>query len=370
MNVLLLEAIVISALLSAVLTFLVMRFAISRRWLAPVRDRDSHSKVVPRIGGVAIFGSFFIMTLLYQAIHPEILSQFGFPFAIFGVGIDKRLLALLTGTLVITASMVIDDIKGLKPYQKLALQILGGLIIIIGGVGVDYINNPFGGHELRLDVWKIPVMLGQVTYHFVVIADILTVIWLVLLMNVLNFADGIDGLAATISGIALFVLMLLSLRPPVTQPATALIAAISFGVVIGFLLWNAPPAKIFMGDSGSMFLGFLIGVLAIIAGAKFATTVIVLALPILDALWVIIYRLYKGYNPFTHPDQNHLHHRFLKAGFSVRQTLVIMGGISLLFGLAALQNSGKGKILLFGLAIVVLVALLLICRMMELRKSA
>ena len=169
-------------------------------------------------------------------------------------------------------------------------------------------------------------------------------------MNVINFSDGIDGLAGTISAIALLVISILSSRLPVDQPATMLLALIGLGSVLGFLVWNLPPAKIFMGDSGAMFLGYLTAVLAIIAGAKLATTLVVLALPIIDSMIVIIGRLVKGKNPMTHADKSHLHHRLLAAGLTVRQTVLVLCGLSVLFGIAALQNNGIGKITIFIIA--------------------
>lgn len=347
-------AIIISGVLSCILTGTVFMLAKKGGILVPVRRRDTHKQPIPRIGGVAIFLAFFVTVLFFRFTDPASVAGFGFPFSIFGFSIDKRLLALLIGALVLVAAMFFDDLRGLKAYQKLAVQILVGFVVVAGGIGITYLNNPFGGLPFQLDAWQIPIQVAGVVYHFVVVADLLVVVWLVMLMNVLNFSDGIDGLAGTISIIALAVLVLLSSRVPVLQPATALVASIGIGAVLGFLVWNVPPARIFMGDGGSMFLGFLIGVLAIIAGAKFATTLVVLAIPILDAFWVIGSRLARGLNPFTTPDQRHLHHRFLQAGFSVRQTLIVLGGISGLFGVAALQQTGIAKIRAFVVAIMMI----------------
>lgn len=344
--------------LSTVLTKLVLVWAGKRNVVSPIRERDVHSKSIPRIGGLAIFASFFIVALVFHFLKPQSLSGFGFPFAVFGLSIDKRLLAVLLAGLVLVAGMALDDIRGLSAYQKLGIQVLVALIIVAGGIGVDYINNPFGGAEFRLDMWKIPIALAGVTYHFVVLADLLTIAWLVFLMNVLNFSDGVDGLAGTVSMIALGVLAILSVHPPVLQPATALLSSIALGAVGGFLMWNAPPAKIFMGDTGSMFLGFLIGVIGLIAGGKLATTLVVLAIPIIDAFTVLASRVIKGKNPFTSADQSHLHHRFLRAGFSVWQILFVLGGLSLLFGAVALQSGGIGKVELSLVALVLTFAII------------
>lgn len=354
--------------LSTVLTKLVLVWAGQRNVVSPVRERDVHTKNVPRIGGLAIFVSFLIMALAFHFLKPASLSGFGFPFAIFGFSMDKRLLAVLLGGLVLVAGMALDDIRGLSAYQKLGIQVVVALIIIAGGIGVDYINNPFGGPEFRLDMWKIPIDIAGVTYHFVVLADLLTIAWLVFLMNVLNFSDGVDGLAGTISMVALGVLAILSLHAPVLQPATALLASIAIGAVGGFLLWNFPPAKIFMGDTGSMFLGFLIGLIGLIAGGKLATTMVVLAIPIIDAFTVLVSRIIKGKNPVTHADQSHLHHRFLRAKFSVWQILLVLGGLSFVFGAVALQSSGIGKVELFGVALALTFVIIGMVEVMGRRK--
>jgi UDP-GlcNAc:undecaprenyl-phosphate GlcNAc-1-phosphate transferase len=342
--------VVISFVVSAILTYVVLKIGQKYKLGLPIRERDVHQKLIPRIGGVAIFLSFLFVALAYHLHDSSSFSGFGFPFAVLGFSIDKRLLAVLAGGAVLVAFMFVDDIRGLSASKKLLAQILVAFIVIAGGIGITYINNPLLGPTIYLNSTLIPVTLGGVVYHIVLWADLLAVVWLILLMNVINFSDGIDGLAGTISAIALLVISILSSRLPVDQPATMLLALIGLGSVLGFLVWNLPPAKIFMGDSGAMFLGYLTAVLAIIAGAKLATTLVVLALPIIDSMIVIIGRLVKGKNPMTHADKSHLHHRLLAAGLTVRQTVLVLCGLSVLFGIAALQNNGIGKITIFIIA--------------------
>lgn len=343
----------ITFLVSVVLTGFVYNAAKRYGIGMPIRDRDIHTKLIPRIGGLAIFTSFFLVAIGYHLSNTGAFSDFGFPFAIFGLSIDKRLLAVLAGGLVLVVFMLIDDIKGLSASKKLLAQILVAFIVISGGIGITYLNNPFLGPTIYLNTVSYPITIAGATYHFVLFADLLAIMWLILLMNVVNFSDGIDGLAGTISAIALLVIALLSGKSPVDQPATMLLALIGLGAVLGFFVWNLPPAKIFMGDSGAMFLGYLIAVLAIIAGAKLATTLVVLALPIIDSLIVIVGRIIKGENPMTHADKSHLHHRLLAAGLSVKQTVFTLSLLSVLFGVSALQNTGSGKITIFIIATIV-----------------
>ena len=195
------------------------------------------------------------------------------------------------------------------------------------GIKIHWFANPLGGLNIELGNW---------TYLFVPL-------WIVLIINVVNWLDGIDGLAVGVSSIASLVLGFLSLTPFVSQTSTALMAFLLAGASLGFLIFNFNPAKIFLGDSGSMFLGFMLAIFAIISGGKLATAGLVLGLPILDAFWVIIRRLYHHQAPWR-ADRLHLHHRFLDAGFSQRQTVFIMYAISATFGVIALATRTSGKV--------------------------
>ena len=163
------------------------------------------------------------------------------------------------------------------------------------------------------------------------------------MINVMNWFDGLDGLTGGLSTIAAVAMVFLALEPMVNQPATALLAAIVAGATLGFLPHNWNPARIFLGDTGSMFLGFMVGVFAIISGAKLATAALILGIPILDALWVIFRRLLAGQSPMK-ADKRHLHHRFLAAGFSPRATVLILYTIAALFGMIALTTGTHGKV--------------------------
>jgi len=337
--------------LSALLSYFLMRIGYRYKLLSYPRKRDTHKKPVPRIGGVAIFASFLLVSLGVYMASPSLLH--------FNVGdflsIDRRMLGIWIGGLLVVLSMLYDDLKGLRAYQKLFIQILIGVVIIGFGVGIDYITNPFGG---RIDLNSIYIPLfhfNGVQYSISLISDLLTLIWVVAMMNVINFVDGVDGLAAGVSVIASLTIALLSLTL-ISQLPTAVVSLILAGAIGGFLIWNFPPAKIFMGDSGSMFLGFMLGVLPIISGGKLATAFLVLGFPIVDGLFVALARLVKGQNPITTPDKTHLHHRFLDAGFSPRQAVISIYIISIAFAWVALRSTPLNKVYAF----LALVALLLV----------
>ena len=337
---------ILAAVLSFALTWWLKSYSLKRKiTLAPLRDRDQHRIPTPRIGGAAIVASFLLVMVLIAIVLPVSATDFGFPFSILGISIDKRLLGILIATVFLSVVMLFDDLKGVPAYLKLASQIISAVILIGAGIGIIYLNNPFG-LVIALDTVKIPFMIGASIYHFFLWADLLFILWVVIMTNATNFIDGLDGLAGSISLIAAVILIFLSLK--VNQPATALMAAVFAGAIAGFLPLNLPRAKIFLGDTGSMFLGLMLAVLTVISGGKLATVLLVFGLVILDAIYVILKRIFRGKNPLTNPDQSHLHHRFLRAGFSPASTLIIISVISLLFGLAGLVSGGQIKIYLIG----------------------
>lgn len=351
----------LSLILSVALTGVVRNFALKRKLAPQLRERDTHSKPVPRIGGVAIFGAFLAVSLIYFLfINPAAVIGGGQWF-----GLDKRIVSIWLASLVIVLAMLYDDLRGLSAWKKLLFQVVAALIVIAGGIGVGTLSNPFGA-AINLDSIIIGVNLFGRIHHIWLWSDILAFIWLIGMMNVINFIDGIDGLAAGVSGIAAFIIFLLSLA--VSQNAVAMIAIILCGATIGFLYWNFYPAKIFMGDSGSMFLGFMLGVLPLISGGKLATAFLVLGFAIVDGLIVAGARIIRGKNPFTTPDKTHLHHRFLTAGFSVPATVLSLYAIAALFGWVALRSTTLNKIIASSVLIVVVAVLILILNQMKKRK--
>ena len=370
---------VVSAVLSFVLALIIRRYSLKNKVAlqAPREGRDIHVKATSRLGGAAIVLSFLIIMIVLVAIyHDKGPVDLGFPFKIFGVAIDKRLLGIILATVFLSAVMLRDDFKGIAPYWKLLAQIFAAVLLILTGVGITYLNNPFG-LAIPLDTVKIPIQIGADIFNFVLWADLFFIAWVVLLTNATNFIDGLDGLAASLSAVAGIILVFLSLK--MGQDATALLAAVFAGVIIGLLPLNLPlnaprslamparsfqrrwggggAAKIFLGDTGSMFLGLMLAILTVISGGKLATVLLVFGLVIIDALYVVLKRLIKGKNPLTTPDQSHLHHRFLRAGFTPTMSLISITLLSLSFGLAGLLTAGKLKIIL--IAVLALFSLVL-----------
>jgi UDP-GlcNAc:undecaprenyl-phosphate GlcNAc-1-phosphate transferase len=320
---------VLSFIVSFILTKIVRNFAIKRKLAMDLpRERDVHTNPTPRLGGVAIFLTFIILVTGYWLLNPAKIDFINV--TNFG-SIDKNILGLLLGSFIVIIGGVIDDIKDLSPTKKILLQIASALVVVALGIKINWFSNPLGGANIELANWS---------YFFIPL-------WIVLIINAVNWIDSIDGLAggiSTIGAIVLFVLSYNLIAVDPNQQVTALLAIIFAGSVLGFLPHNFSKTKIFLGDSGSMFLGFMLAVLAVISGAKVATAALVLGIPIIDAAWVIIRRLINR-QPIWQADKFHLPHRFLQAGFNQRQTVVILYVVSALFGLVALSSTAQGKLI-------------------------
>ncbi|MCS7050590.1 MAG: undecaprenyl/decaprenyl-phosphate alpha-N-acetylglucosaminyl 1-phosphate transferase, partial [Thermomicrobium sp.] len=266
----------------------------------PTEPRWVHTKPVPRIGGLAMFVGFL----------SGLAVTFALPVERFPVEVERILLLVLGASLILAAHLY-DDLIGLSPRAKLAWQIVGASVAVLPrlrgpdhGLVIEQFNSPFGG------VVVLPLL----------IAIPATIFWIVGMMNTVNFLDGLDGLAGSVTLIAALVLFVHTFfRPPGNPQFTiSLLAAALLGAVGGFLLFNWHPARIMMGDSGAMLLGYTLAILAIIGGAKIATALLVLWVPILDVAWLIVYRLWNGRSPME-ADRGHLHHRLLDLGWSQRR---------------------------------------------------
>lgn len=313
-----LKSFIFSAITGALFCWLVMllarRFGFVDR---PDGYRKLHIGEIPRLGGVGIFAGFSAPLLILWA-FPEVSQVSRLVYADL-----SRLGIIMLGALLILAVGVFDDVKGLRARYKLLAQIVVAAIVFTLGFRIDVVSNPFG-EPLVLGIFALPV----------------TVFWLVGCMNAVNLLDGIDGLAA---GICLFVCITLMLLNVVFENLFAvLLMSCLGGAIFSFLLYNFPPAKMFMGDSGSLLLGYMIAVLSIVGGTRKAETaialfvpVVALGVPILDTSIAIVRRWYKRL-PISSPDRDHIHHVLVKMGYSNRRAVLTLYLISLLFGAAAL----------------------------------
>jgi len=312
-------------------------------------DRKIQKSTVPLMGGLAIFISMVLVVAYYTFFSDRILGGYMQPKFLVGI--------LLAGGLIMLGGWL-DDKYHLKPSKQIIWPILACLVIISVGIGVEYITNPLGG-IIELDGVKIEIFsINSIPYYFVLFADLFAFIWLMGMMYTTKFLDGLDGLVSGVTTIGALILFFLSLNQEVAQPETALIAVILAGASLGFLFFNWHPAKIFLGEGGSLFTGFMLGVLSIISGAKIATALLIMGIPILDVVWVIVRRLFfEKKSSFKNADKKHFHFRLLDAGFSQRKAVLLLYIISMLFGGVALFIGGKQKLIALGALVFIMLCL-------------
>jgi len=293
-----------------------------------ISKRHVHDKneSVSRLGGVAIIIAFILTILLDE-----------------NLVITKILWGIIFGGVFILIIGLIDDLKELNWKTQLFFQTCAVSLIFIFGAKINYITNPFG-EAFQLDT------LGKILFGI-----ILGIIWSLILMNAMNWLDGIDGLSGGVAFIGAMTIFLLSLKPEVNQPPVGILAMALAGSLFGFLIMNFYPAKIMAGTSGAFFMGFILAGLSVFAGTKIATTLLVLSIPIIDFFWVIGRRIKLGKSIFE-ADQEHLHHKLMKLGWSQRKISLFFYTITILIAMIALNIGATGKaamvVLLLFLAIV------------------
>ncbi|MCB9798619.1 undecaprenyl/decaprenyl-phosphate alpha-N-acetylglucosaminyl 1-phosphate transferase [Candidatus Nomurabacteria bacterium] len=292
-------------------------------------ERKRHKKTTPLGGGIAIFVSFFVMMLL--ATKDGFLGQ--------EIGI-RSMWGMFLGGCILMLGGIVDDKYNLPAKYQIIAPIFAALTILWFGIGPHQITNPWGG---VVDLSGITISVGALG-NIVLFADILVFAWLMGMMFTTKFLDGLDGLVSGVVIIGAGVLFFLSRQPEWYQSEMAMISIIFAGAVLGFLVFNFHPAKIFLGEGGSLFLGFVLGCLAILSGGKIATTLLVVGVPALDVLRVIIRRFQKQKSIFV-GDREHLHYLLVDMGFGHRQTVYLLYGISLLLGMSALFLQSRQKLL-------------------------
>lgn len=350
---------IISALICGGLTFYVKLLAEKFKLFDRPSPRKIHPRPLPRLGGVAIVVSFLIVVIGYTLASNRLafgLEKFWF--------FDQKIIGVLIGLLILLIVGVIDDIRNITPLKKLFWQILAAIVVVSFGISISFIRLPFGEH-LDLTGLQFHFCLFNACFNIEILSDLLAVFWILLLINTFNFLDGLDGLATGISFISAAVIFFLSVS--LGQDANALFAVIIAGVALGFLPWNFNPARIFLGDSGSMTLGFLVAVLAMISGGKLATSFLVLGIPVLDVGWVTLRRIFKGISPLK-ADRRHFHHRLLTVGLSQRQAVLLLYLISMIFGLIGVLAKTQEKVTALVILISLMVALASTLVVLELKR--
>lgn len=304
-------------------------------------DRRVNKKPVPRIGGLAVIAGFLV-SAIYLVITMSVEGKLNLNDA---DNYKMKLLGFLLGIIVLGTFAFLDDVKDLRPWQKLIAQVASAVIVWTCGIRIDIING-----------WVLPQ----------VFSFILTVGWIVGITNAINLIDGLDGLSSGITMISCVSLLIIFATNDSPIISIVLITALA-GSIMGFLPYNANPAKTFIGDVGAQFLGFSLSVIAILGVAKTVTLVVliapvlVLGLPIFDTIFAIVRRIAKGksFKAVFTADKGHLHHRLMKKGYTQKQAVYILYAASATLGMFAIILIGDGfwKALSFGLLVIAIIAL-------------
>ncbi len=320
--ILYLKPFLIAFVLSIILTKVIIKIVGRYKSNVELKEGKYHKGGVVRYGGAAIILSFLAVILFIGMLEFDSLK--------WGI-VFSSLFILIFG--------ICDDINNLSWKKQLIMQFIVVVIMIYAGLNVDYIANPFGGSEFRLDQFQFSLFGSQ----FSLFGSLFILFWIVGFMNVMNWLDGLDGLAGGVGLIGSITLFIISISSLVNQPPLGIMTIILAGSILGFLVYNIHPAKIFMGTSGSMFLGFILAVLAIFSGGKIATALLVMGFPILDAAWVIAQRIRDGDSPFK-GDARHLHYKLIERGWSQEKVVLFAYSICGIFGTIAILFQSMGKV--------------------------
>lgn len=345
----------VSFLVSFVATFIVIKLAPRLGIMddpgVRLHPAKLHNKPVPRGGGLAVFCAILLSSSLFL------------PF-------DQRLTGILFGASLVVAIGFLDDRRNLSPYLRLGVQFLAALAVVLSGVGIAFITNPLGG--------IIDLSAPQLTFEILgemrtiwVLSALFAFVWIIGLMNAVNWSSGVDGQLSGFAAIAALTIALLSLgfSADITQWPVTRLAAISSGAFFGFLVWHKYPQKIMPGFGGATLAGYMLAVLSILSTTKVGTLLVVLAIPIIDALYSIIRRLYQGKSPVW-GDRGHLHHRLLDAGWSKQKIAAFYWIGTGLLGILALNLSSKAKFYtMIGIALAIGALILWTKSLLESRKQ-
>lgn len=319
-----LAAFIVPLITVLLITPLVIKFAIKFGAIDKPNERKVHENIMPRLGGLAIF--------------------IGVIAGYFAAGLyNEKIMTISAGAILIVIIGILDDKYELSAKVKFAGQILVGALIVQSGLTIDLVTIPFIG-DFELGLWSYPI----------------TIFWIVAITNAINLIDGLDGLSAGVSGIGIATIAIMALIAG--KMLIFILSIILLGSIIGFLFYNFHPAKIFMGDTGALFLGYSISILSLLGLYKsvtlfsFLVPIIILGVPVFDTTFAIIRRIVNK-KPISAPDKSHLHHRLLALGLSHRTTVLAIYALGILFSVSALLISEStlwGTVfIIFGLLVIV-----------------
>lgn len=292
----------------------------------------THKGIIPRAGGLALYMGIIIPTLAF-------------------IPMSKLFIGILLGTTLLMIVGLADDKKDVSPYIRLITNGLAALLAVLAGAGIPYITNPIGGGVIQLDTLKFTFdFFGP---HTIIIwSDIFAFLWILWTMNIVGWSAGVDGQMPGFVAISSFVLGLLALRFAKLDASQSIVTVFAFivsGAFAGFLPWNVFPQKIMPGYGGKTIAGFLLALLGILSYGKVGTALLVLGVPMIDAIYTLIRRIGSKKSP-VRADRGHLHHKLLDLGWSKRKIALFYWGVSAILGIVALSVTSQQK--LFALLLV------------------
>ena len=342
-----------ATLISYLLTIPTIALAKKLNLVTDAKDKQhpahTHVGIIPRAGGLPIYLSILLTSLIF-------------------LPINKIISGILIASFLLICLGLLDDAYDLSPYLRFVVNVFISALVIAFGLGIPYISNPFGG-VIRLDFWQIPVSFFGVHYIWV-IADLLAIIWLTWSTNMINWSKGIDGQLPGFVAITAVFLGLLSQRftgHDISAQSVTILSFIVAGAYLGFLPFNYYPQKIMPGYGGGALAGFLLGILSILSFGKVGTAVLILSIPMIDAIYTMIRRLKKKQSPFR-ADWGHFHHRLLEIGWGKRRIAWFYWLISLILGVASLFLAGIGKLIAFITIAILLLVFIFIIEEMKKRR--
>ncbi|MBP9815794.1 undecaprenyl/decaprenyl-phosphate alpha-N-acetylglucosaminyl 1-phosphate transferase [Candidatus Woesebacteria bacterium] len=350
----LLVSILFSAIVSYVLSPTVIRLAHRLRLVDDSRIRkhpaNIHKGIVPRAGGIGIYFAILLSAIVL-------------------IPMNKLLIGILLGGFLIVLMGILDDYFDLSAMSRLIMNIIIVAIVILFGLGIPYITNPFGG---VIDLQQIKFTYDLFGSHeFLILSNLFALIWIVALMNFVSWSSGVDGQLSGFTAISSIILGLVAIRfssHEISAISVTLLAFIVGGAYAGFLPWHFYPQKIMPGYSGGALSGYMLGVLSILSWGKVGTMALVLAVPLVDAMYIILRRLIHKQSPFK-GDAGHFHHRLMEIGWGKRRIAVFYWFVSLLFGLSALYLHQQQKILALSITVILLAIFIILINRIKLRSS-
>lgn len=317
---------VLASLVAFLLTPLAARFATVVGAIDRPGERRVHHAATPRGGGLAVAASFLAVGLavLWYERQEDVVSLSYRPQS-------SQIAALFVGAAVAALLGFVDDRFDLRARWQFLGQLLLAVVALASGMRIGFINNPLGGETITFGV---------------VTGAVLTVFWIVGMINSINFIDGLDGLSSGIAMIAALTLGGISFTVTQNQPVVAVLCFTLAGALAGFLPWNFHPARVFIGTTGVFVIGYTLAVLSLLGTAKVAVALLVLGVPIIDTFWIIVRRLAQGSSPFA-PDRGHFHHRLLDLGLGHRQAVVLIYAICAVLAILSFRLSGTGQMYAF-----------------------